>query len=175
MKNRLLFLFMILFVLKSYSQKTENITKWRATELDTFNVAQDMFDDQNFIMVFPFLNKLQIDHPEDIRLRYMVGICCLFREDQYSHGLKLLLDVYKKNKSAEDIEYYVALAYHYNDKFEEAIDVVDVYLANKKLSKPQIRGGEKLKEYCLEKKKIVPLPDDGKLEDYFNINPNAGK
>ena len=152
-----------------YSQKSEKQVKWRSSEIDTFTVAQTMFDDQNFVMAFPYLNQLQLNHPADERLKYMVGICCLFREDQYSHGLELLLDVYKNNKNAEDIEYYVAFAYHYNDKFEEASDLVKIYLNRKKLSKPQIRGGEKLKQYCLAKNKIEPIPDEGKLDDYIQL------
>ena len=172
MKTKLTLLFLILFVSNGYSQKA---TKWRSTEMDTMTVAQNMFDDQNFVMAFPFLNQLQLNHPTDDRLKYMTGICCLFRENHYEHGLELLLDVYKNNKNAEDIEYYVALAYHYNDKFEEAIDIVDIYLAKKKLTKPQIRGGEKLKEFCLAKNKIVPLPDEGKLDDYIKLDPNEEK
>ncbi|CAN5476458.1 hypothetical protein BH10BAC1_BH10BAC1_17880 [soil metagenome] len=172
MKTKFLTFFLILFISNIYSQKAEKAVKWRPTEMDTLTVAQDMFDDLNFVMAYPFLNHLLTNHPEDYRLKYMVGICSLVRPEEYAHGLELLLDVYKNNKSAEDIEYYVALAYHYNDKFEEAIDVVDVYL-KKKLTKPQIRGAEKLKEYCKAKNKIVPLPDEGKLEDY--INTSAGK
>ena len=170
MKTKFSILFLILFVSNSYSQVQDKKTKWRPTEMDTLTVAQDMFDDLNLNMAFPFLNTLLTSHPEDYRLKYMVGICSLVRPEEYARGLTLLTDVYKNNKSAEDIEYYVALAYHYNDKFEEAIDVVDVYL-KKKLTKAQIRGAEKLKEYCIAKNKITPIEDEGKLEDYINTTP----
>lgn len=165
---------MILVISNSYSQSQNKPEKWRPSEIDTLTVAQDMFDDLNLMMAFPFLNKLLINHPQDYRLKYMVGICSLVKPEEYARGLELLLDVYKNNKSAEDIEYYVALAYHYNDKYEEALDIVDIYL-KKKLSKPQIRGAEKLKEHCNAKKKIVPMEDEGKLEDYINMNPIVGK
>jgi hypothetical protein len=169
MKTKLLFLLLILSFSNIYSQKTEKPIKWRSTEIDTFTVAQTMFDDQNFVMVFPFLFQFQKNHPTDVRLKYMLGICCLFREEKQQQGLELLLDVYKNNKNAEDIEYYVALAYHYNHKFTEALDIIDVYLSKKKLSKPQIRGGEKLKEYCKEGKTITPSTDEGKLDDYIKL------
>ncbi len=175
MKTKLTLLFLILFVSNFFSQKAGKSIKWRPSEIDTITVAQNMFDDQNFVMAFPFLNQLQLNHPTDNRLKYMTGICCLFRDDMHEHGLELLLDVYKNNKNAEDIEYYVALAYHYNGKFEEALDIVDIYLAKKKLTKPQIRGGEKLKEYCIAKNKITSLPDEGKLDDYVKLDPNEEK
>ena len=169
MKTKILLMFLILYASGIYSQKGTKSEKWRNTEIDTFTVAQAMFDDQNFVMAFPYLNQLQQYHPADDRLKYMAGICCLFREDKHAQGLSLLLDVYKNNKNAEDIEYYVALAYHYNGKFEEALDIVDIYLAKKHLTKPQIRGGEKLKEYCQKKETIVPAPDEGKLDDYIKL------
>ena len=156
-----------------YSQKSEKLTKWRSTEVDSLAIAQIMFDDQNFVMAFPFLNQLQLSHPENNRLKYLAGICCLFREDQQTHGLELLLDVYKHNKKAEDIEYYLALAYHYNNKFEEAISMADIFLKKKHLSKPQIRVGEKLIEYCRKGEKIPPLEDEGKIDDYVKLDPTA--
>lgn len=174
MKIKFLILFLIVCISNSYSQTQDKTTKWIPTEMDTLTVAQDMFDDLNFSMAFPFLNQLLINHPQDSRLKYMVGICSLVRPEEYARGLELLLDVYKNNKSAEDIEYYVALAYHYNDKFEEAIDIVDVYL-KKKLTKPQIRGAQKLKDFCIAKNKITPLPDEGKFEDYINSTPVVEK
>lgn len=170
----ILALSLMLIVSIGYSQKAEKAIKWRATEMDTMNIAQDMFDDLNFNMAYPFLNQLLSNHPEDFRLKYMVGICSLVKPEENKRALELLSDVYKNNKSAEDIEYYVALAYHYNDKFEEAIDVIDIYL-KKKLSKPQIRSAEKVKEYCLAKNKIVPMEDEGKLEDYINTQQVVGK
>ena len=169
MKTKLLIPLLLIFASSLFAQKGTLADKWRSTETDTLTVAQAMFDDQNFVMAFPYLNQLQLNHKMDDRLKYMVGICCLFREDKYAHGLELLLDVYKNNKSAEDIEYYVALAYHYNGKFDEAMDIVDIYLAKKHLTKPQIRGGEKLKEYCKAGNKITAAPDEGKLDDYIKL------
>ena len=169
MKTKLLLILLIISVSGIYSQKADKPLKWRSTETDTFTVAQAMFDDQNFVMAFPYLSQLQKNHPTDDRLKYMTGICCLFKEDTHPQGLNFLLDVYKTNKNAEDIEYYIALAYHYNNNFEEAIVMVDKYLSRKHLTKPEIRNGQKLKGYCQEGKTIVPAPDEGKLDDYIKL------
>lgn len=137
--------------------------------MDTLTVAQTMFDDQNFVMAFPYLNELQKNHPEETFLKYLTGICCLFKEDTQKQGLELLLEVYEKNKRAEDIEYYLALAYHYNNNFEEAIVMTDKYLSKKHLSKPQIRVTEKLKETCKEGQKLPVPADEGTLDDYIKM------
>ena len=79
----------------------------------------------------------------------------------------LLLEAYEDNKRAEDIEFYLALAYHYNDKFVEAVIMADKYLDRKKLTKPQRRSAEKLVEYSKMGQKMVPAADEGKLDDYI--------
>lgn len=167
MKTKLLMMFMILLVSDIFSQTTNNKAKWRSTEMDTLTVAQTMFDDQNFVMALPYLSELQKNHPKEGFLKYMTGICCLFKEDRQKDGLAYLLEIYKDNKRAEDIEFYLALAYHYNDKFVEAVIMADKYLDRKKLTKPQRRSAEKLIEYCKMGQKMVPSADEGKLDDYL--------
>ena len=166
MKTKLLLMFLVLLVSDIFSQKANQTTKWRITELDTLIVAQTMFDDQNFVMALPYLTELQKNHPKEGFLKYMTGICCLFKEDRHKDGLAFLLEVYKDNKRAEDIEFYLALAYHYNDKFVEAVIMADKYLDRKQLTKPQRRSAEKLIEYCKMGQKMVPAADEGKLDDY---------
>ncbi len=99
----------------------------------------------------------------------MTGICCLFTENSHQQGLDFLLDVYKNDKRAEDIEFYVALAYHYNHNFVEAVVLADKYLNRKSLTKPQKRSAEKLKEYCGKGETVKPAPDEGTLDDYISI------
>ena len=149
-------MFLMLLVSDIFSQKANRTTKWRTTELDTLTVAQTMFDDQNFVLALPYLSELQKNHPKEGFLKYMTGICCLFKEDRHKDGLVFLLEVYKDNKRAEDIEFYLALAYHYNDKFVEAVIMADKYLDRKQLTKPQRRSAEKLIEYCKTGQKMVP-------------------
>ncbi len=170
MKTKLLLMFMIVFLPNIYAQKTTNVVKWRSSELDTLTVAQAMFDDQNFVMAFPFLNQLQKNHPEQDFLKYMTGICCLFKEDTHKQGLDFLLNVYENNKHAEDIEFYIALAYHYNNDFENALVMVNKYMSKKHLSRAQTRGAERLKEYCLAGKTLIPAPDEGTLDDYVKLS-----
>lgn len=161
---------MLLIATNIYSQNPAGKIKWRSSETDTLTVAQAMFDDQNFVMAFPYLNQLQKNHPDEPFLKYLTGICCLFKEDAHEKGLNFLLEVYKNNKRAEDIEFYLALAYHYNNNFTEAIVMADKYLGKKSLTKPQKRVAEKLKEYCLRKEILPAAPDEGKLDDYIKLS-----
>ncbi len=167
MKTKIFLMFLLLVASNIFSQKNHSSSKWRITELDSLNVAQAMFDDQNFVMAFPFLNQLQAEHPKEGFLKYMTGICCLFKEEEHEQGLHLLAEVYKNNKKAEDIEFYLALAYHYNSNFDEAIKMAEKYLSKKHLNNAQKRSAEKIIEYCKDGKILEPTPDEGKLDDYM--------
>lgn len=173
MKVKTLLLLMILSVSTIYSQKANNTVKWRSTETDTLTVAQAMFDDQNFVMAYPYINQLQKNHPTEPFLMYLTGICALFKEGKQEKGLEFLLIVYNDNKNAEDIEFYLALGYHYNDEFEKSIEFADKYLSRKRLTKPQIRSAEKVKDYSQRKEKLVPLADEGKLDDYIKLSEDG--
>ncbi len=169
MKTKLLLMFLIVNLSSIYSQKT-NTTKLRSTEIDTLTVAQTMFDDQNFVMAFPYLSQLQKNHPEENLFKYMTGICSLFNIDTYEQGLSLLLEVYESNKKAENIEFYIALAYNYNTNFDDAIVMVNKYLNKKHISNAQRREAEKLKMFCEEGKILTLEHDGGKLDDYIRLS-----
>src|ERR1035437_7756745 len=166
MKNKLSLVFLVLVISNAFSQGRVKATKWRISELDSLTVVQSMYDDQNFVMALPFFSNLQEEHPDVLYLKYVTGICCLFKSDSFARSLDLLSEVYSKNKNAEDIEYYLARAYHYNNKFEDALAMLDKYLKKKNLTAPQKRNAELLVDFCQNKKTLIPPADDGKLEDY---------
>ncbi|MFL5765412.1 MAG: hypothetical protein ACJ77K_15815 [Bacteroidia bacterium] len=172
MKKYLLLMLMIITLSGIFAQGKAPKTKWRSTEMDTMTVAQAMFDDQNFNMAYPYISQLQKNHPQEGFLKYMTGICSLFRPGKQAEGLSFLQEVYKDNKKAEDIEFYLALAYHYNSNFVEAVVMVDKYLGRKTLSKAQRRVAEKLKEYCREGKMMEAAPDEGTIDDYIQLAAN---
>lgn len=170
MKNKLAMMVLILVMSNVFSQEAIKTTKWRVSEIDSLTVAQTMFDDQNFVLALSIFSKLQKDHPEIMYLKYVTGICCLFKCDSYERSLTLLSEVYSKNRKAEDIEYYLARAYHYNNKYEEALVLLDKYLNKKKLTGPQKRNALILIDYCQKGKTLVASNDEGKLEDYIRVD-----
>ncbi len=169
MKKILLFVFLSAIATGIHSQKAQkkSADKWRITELDSLAMAKEMFDDQNFIMAIPFITTIQMNHPDEPFLKYISGICCIFEPTTQEKALQLLLLVYEDNKKAEDIEFYLALAYHYNNDFANGQIMSEKFLSHKHLSNPQRRAGEKIKDHCI-RGEMLPIPaDEGKLEDYM--------
>src|SRR6218665_45605 len=151
------------------SQGSMKTRKWRKTELDSLGKAQSMFEEQNYSMALSIYEPLLQNHPKEIYLKYVVGICGLYRSDMHEKSLDYLLQVYDKNKKAGDIKYDLARAYHYNYKFDEALQMLGKYLENKKLTEVQKKDALLLREYCNNAKVLVAAPVDAEIENIGEI------
>jgi hypothetical protein len=153
----------------AFSQGNMKTRKWRKTELDSLTKAQTMFEDENFLMALPLFEKMQANHPKEMYLKYVLGICGLYRTDMHERSLDLLLQVYAKNKKAADIEYDIARAYHYNYKFDDALLMLDKFTAKKGLTEKQLKNASHLKEYCQNGKVLVAAPVDASIENIGDV------
>jgi hypothetical protein len=169
MKKTTLLLIACFSVHLLFSQGSMKTRKWRKTELDTLSKAQAMFEEQNYIMALPLYEKLQQSHPKEVYLKYVLGICGLYRSDMHERSLEMLLQVYDKNKKAADIEYDVARAYHYNYKFDEALAMIDKYLSKKNLTEEKKKNAALLADYCRNGKTLVASPVDAQIENIGEI------
>ncbi|MBL7888782.1 MAG: PD40 domain-containing protein [Bacteroidia bacterium] len=169
MKNFLLSFVFICFISSLFAQGNMKTRKWRSTELDSLTKAQTLFEEENFVMALPIFEALHNSHPKELYLKYVYGICGLYRSDMHEKSLQMLSEVYEKNKKAADIEYDLARANHFNYKFDEAILLVEKYLKGKKLTEAQRKAGEQLINYCNNAKMLVAAPVDAKIENIGDI------
>jgi hypothetical protein len=163
MKKLLLLMLLVSFISAISAQPDMKLRSWRNSQADSLAVAEAMFEDQNFVPAAAIYDPLQQEHPAELYLKYKLGICGLFRSDMHERSMHLLMEVYAKNHFAEDIEYYLARAYHYNFRFDDAIATLDKYLGGKGLSGPQKRNAEQLKGYCINAKALVAAPVAAKI------------
>ncbi|MFL5762515.1 MAG: tetratricopeptide repeat protein [Bacteroidia bacterium] len=148
--------------------------KWRKTEKDSLAAAQAMFQDENYLLALPIFEKLEQSHPKELYLKYVFGICGLYRSDQHPKALELLSAVYEKNKKAAGIRYDLARAYHYNYKFDEALALLNEYMKDKKLTASERKDAEQLVEYCNNAKILVAAPVDTKIDNIGDIVNTVG-
>lgn len=165
MKKITLLLILFFSVQSVFPQGSMKTRKWRKTELDSLNKAQLMFEEENYVMALPLYEKMLQNHPKEIYLKYVVGICALYRSDMHEKALELLLQVYQKNKKALDIEYDIARAYHYNYKFDEALAMIDKYIKKKGLTEDKKKNAEQLRSYCNNGKALVAAPVEAEIEN----------
>jgi hypothetical protein len=152
-----------------FSQGNMKTKKWRKTEVDSLNRAQLLFEEQNFDLALPIFQRIQQNHPKELYLKYVAGIAGLYRSDTHGMALDFLSQVYEKNKKAQDIEYDLARAMHYNYKFDEALVLMDKYLQKKALTEKQVKYAKQLVEYCNNAKKMVAAPVDAKIDNIGEI------
>ncbi|MBL0330251.1 MAG: PD40 domain-containing protein [Bacteroidetes bacterium] len=148
--------------------------KWRKTEKDSLLRAQTFFQDQDYLLALPIFEKLEQSHPKELYLKYVMGICGLYRSDVHQKSLEYLEIVYAKNKKAAGIRYDLARANHYNNKFDEALLLLEEYLKDKKITERERKDAEQLVEYCNNAKILVASPVDAKIENIGDILNTVG-
>lgn len=127
-----------------------------------------MFDDANYLLALPFFENLYNAHSREEFIKYCYGRCALYRSDKHEIALKLLGEVYEKNKKVENIEYDFAKANHLNYKFDEAIVLLDKYISKKKIAPEDKKKADQLKQYCINGKEFYAKPTGAKINNFGN-------
>lgn len=166
-KNNFFLIVFLCIVASSFSQT--NTRKWRKTENDSMERALLLFDEANYVMALPIYEKLYAAHPKEEYLKYCYGRCALYRSDKHDVALSLLNEVYEKNKKIENIQLDLAKANHFNLKFDEALALIDLCLANKKVKPEFKKEANQLKLYCINAKQFFANPTAAKIENAGNI------
>lgn len=169
MKKALFMILLVFYVSGISAQADMKLRNWRSSQVDSLTVAEAMFDDQNFMQALSIYDQLQQDHPDELYLKYKLGICGLFRSDMHEKAMQFLMEVNAKNHQAEDIEYYLAKAYHYNFRFDDAIQSLESYLKSKSRNGPQKRNALQLIEYCKNAKALVAAPVNAKIDNMTDV------
>lgn len=177
MSKNILVLLLLCFVTSLYSQDKMKVGKWRKTERDSMENAQHLFDEGNYVMALPMYEALLHNHPKELYLKYVTGLCGLYRSDKHDDALRLLTEVYEKNKKTNEIELDLAKANHLNYKFDEALALLDLY--KKKTKKIEVKKQEQidlLSHYIDNGKKLVANPLPAKLTNIGSpINTEASE
>ena len=93
MKKLLILVIMFFFVHHTFAQGEMKTRKWRKTETDSLTKAQAMFQEQYFVMALPIFEKILGNHPKELYLKYVTGICGLYRSDMHDKALEYYLQV----------------------------------------------------------------------------------
>lgn len=159
MRKSVIIILLFIFATSVYSQDKMKVGKWRKTERDSMESAQHLFDEDNYLMALPIFETLLNNHPKELYLKYVSGLCGLYRSDKHDDALRLLSEVYNKNNKIAEIELDLAKANHLNYKFDEAFALLDLY--KKKTKKIEVKKQERidlLLNYCENGKKLVANP-----------------
>lgn len=167
--KKILLVFLSTFIMLSvFSQTTMKTRKWRKTEQDSLVKAQAIFEARNYLVALSYFEKILKNHPDETYLRYVVGICGLYRSDMHEKSLEYLTEAYSKSKKIKDINYDLARAQHYAGQFNEALANIDLYLKEKNLTEIQKKEALLIQEFCNNGLAIVAAPLSAKIQNVGN-------
>ncbi|MDO8998418.1 MAG: hypothetical protein Q7W45_01535 [Bacteroidota bacterium] len=135
------------FFVTSVSAQITNTRKWRYSERDSLDLALVFYEEQNYKLALPILENVHLSHPTEDFIKYLYGICCLYRSDKHGASLKALAEVYANNQKIDKIEYDLARAYHYNYKFDETAELLNKHLSYKRIKQEDREKTELLRTY----------------------------
>jgi tetratricopeptide (TPR) repeat protein len=168
MRIFLIIIFHILFF--AVSSQITNTRKWRLAERDSLDNALLLYEETNYKIALPIFENIHLSHPKEDFIKYLYGICCLYRSDKYQECLTALSEVYANNANIDQIEYDLARAYHYNYRFDEAIDLVNKHLSYKRIKAAEKAKGELLKRYISNAKVYNSNPNKAKVTSLTDLN-----
>lgn len=138
---------------------------WPENEQKNLKSANILLENSFYKTAYAKYTELLKTHPEEIYLKYRLGVCGLYIEEKHEEALKHLSDVYEKDKKAMDIEYYLAVLYHRTYQFDKSIELASKLLANKKLNPKEKAGLEELVMHNRNGQILVKNPSEVKIEN----------
>lgn len=168
---RYFFLVILLFRGLIIFSQTTNVSSWRVSERDSMSEAFQWFEAKNYRRALPVFETLYKAHPSEFFIKYCYGVCALSRTDKHDEALNLLLQVYRKNRKIEDIDYHLAKAHHLNYKFDDALNILSsTNLRGKNnLSDSIMKPIQLLKQYCVNAKLLLANPTDAVMANIGNV------
>jgi hypothetical protein len=141
MKSIFTILFFVLLTLSISAQKKKFLSNLKDEK--TFNLAQDLYDDEKFEFALKQFKKLEVDFPSEPILLYRLGVCHLYDKGNKEIAYEYLSKVDKKKFSKSDFVYRLAQAQAIVGKYDEAIINANEALT-KKIEPKKIEGAKLL-------------------------------
>lgn len=126
--------------------------------------AEFLFSEGNYLRALPLYKKLFELFPGGTHYRYMLGICYLHKPDEKYKAIEHLEAVQKDGEEDENLSYYLGRAYHLNNKFDEAIEAFNKYIAGNVDGK-NVKDARLHISYCNNAKSFTQRPLPVKLQN----------
>jgi len=161
-------LFFCLLVSGFFAQ-VMNTRGWRKLEIDSLDYGIALYEEKKFTKALPVINNIFNQHPSADFLKYVYGICSLYRGDKHEDAFLNLTAVYSKNQKIDNIEFDLAKASHFYCKFDEALDFIEKSNSNKNTKPSQKIELEFLKKQILNARFFNSASSQDKIVNLGNV------
>jgi len=174
--KRIITLFLAILVVSGLSAQKTIGKNWSAEDQKKLKSASVLMENSFYKTAWARYTELLTSHPEELYLKYKLGLCGLYINEKHKEALQYLTDVYAADKKAMDIEFYLAVLYHRTYQFDKSIELANKLLADKKLN-PKDKGGiEELIKHSKNGQLLVQKPNDVRIENIgATINTEASE
>lgn len=133
------------------------LTGQAQSKADMEEEAYAALNDKDYATAYTLFDKLNAKYPKEFDYKFKLGLCCLFNPDKKARAIEIFSDIKKESKGPES-DYYLGKAYHLNYKFDDAIPLLEAYVAARKSSK-----NKEDKEMVADAETILSNCQNGKL------------
>lgn len=143
--KKILFICIVFLITLSVNAQIFSSNKFprKGEEAETFEKAEAMFEDENYSDALLEYEKLEKDNPEEIIVIFRLGVCYLQLADKIEKALQYLEKIDYVQFPNENVEYYLAQAYHKNSKYQDALTHFESFKKNKNSDKELKKKCEK--------------------------------
>lgn len=161
----LLFAFLMLSLTINAQDENEPIKK-----TDVKAAEQKMLNGNYEEALDDFLS-LHSEEPENDKYTYNIAVCYLNVNGNKSKAVPYLEKLVRHEKHDPNVEYLLGRAYHYANRFDDAINYFGKFKTSAKGTKENIAAVDQQLQYCLNAKELMKFPSNVKFESMgFNVN-----
>jgi Tol biopolymer transport system component len=108
--------------------------------------------------IVPYTNMLE-KNPDDLYLKFELGVCYLYKSDEYPKALQYFREVYQVRPKTKDLTFYLGRALHLNSEFDEAISFFNLHL-KEGISSERKKDVQRLIKNCENAKEFYKNPTE---------------
>jgi len=158
-RTLLLVLLSLSFLSPTFAQKHKKPTQ---IQEDWLGAAEYFFDEGQYVRALPYFIKLVSSDQLNAYYHYKTGICYLHKSDEKELSISELELAEKINPSSQDIKLYLGMAYHLNNRFDDAIDMFNRFLSTNPPDSKRKLASHYI-EWCQNGKLLVQHPMDAEI------------
>lgn len=124
---------------------------------DVLGDAEYFFEQKNYLRALPLYRQLLDKEPNNVAVKFRLGVCYLFKSDEKEQSVALLEEVKKASPDIEKLDFYLGRAYHLNHRFDDALASFSKYLEGKLTPQEKTLVNQYI-GYCQHGKVLLQTP-----------------
>lgn len=142
-----------------------SVNSWSQTTKASMKMANEYFSAGNYEGALGMYLSLVNDFPDDLKLNYKIGVCYLNSYLDKQKAIPFLEKVVNKDKEEYNALYLLARAYHFANRFDDAIKLYTRFKETGKGSPENLKDVDVELQACYNAKELIKYPINVEFEN----------